>query len=113
MACVVRADSPCIQLAIAYQLVSSRCVRRSLRHPFGHHSHRTRRHRQRFRTPIALNASHRLLLPQIASWPCLGLARSYRRRAASPRPQGFPGGLGARLVQPFRRPVRLDPLELS
>ena len=31
-----------------------------------------------------------------------------RRRAASRRPQGFSGGPGARLVQPFRCPARLE-----
>ena len=34
-----------------------------------------------------------------------------RHRSASRRPQGFPDGPGARLVQPFRRPAPLDPLE--
>ena len=41
------------------------------------------------------------------------MTRLLRRRAASHRPQGFSGGPGARMVQPFRCLGRLGRLELS
>ena len=69
-ACTARADSLVSQLATTFRLVSSRSVRRSLRHPsipiisdaFGAVGTISA-------PPIVLDDSRRLLLTQLASWP--------------------------------------------
>ena len=45
-----RGDPSGIQLAVAFRIVSTHNMHRSLRHPFGHYFYRIRRVRHRFRT---------------------------------------------------------------